>query len=177
LEPVPGCFPKAVCGCLTEEKQGEEEVKTSNQTLKKQQDFGLSLTVKASAKETMEKISQVNLWWAKNFNGRARNLQDEFSVYFGDTYVNFRISEFIPDKKITWQVTDCNLHWIVNKKEWKNTEVIWSLAEKSGKTQIDFSHKGVTPESECYESCKPGWTHHLKDSLEKLIETGNGFPE
>jgi len=145
--------------------------------MKTKQDFSLGLTVKASTKETMERISQVNLWWAKNFKGQASKLNDEFSVYFGDTYVNFRISEVIPDEKIIWLVTDCNLHWIKDKKEWKDTEVIWSLSEKSGKTQIDFVHKGVTPESECYESCKPGWTHHLKDSLVKLIENGKGLPE
>ena len=145
--------------------------------MKDQKDFSLSLTAKVSAKEIMEKISQVNLWWAKNFKGKAGKLNDEFSVYFGDTYVNFRISEVIPDKKIIWLVTDCNLHWIEEKKEWKNTEVIWTLTEKDGKTQIDFVHKGVTPQSECYESCKPGWTHHIKDSLVKLITNGKGFPE
>jgi hypothetical protein len=145
--------------------------------MKKQQDFSYSLTVHASAKEVMEKISQVNLWWAKNFKGKASKLNDEFSVYFGDTYVNFRISEVIPDKKIKWLVTDCNLHWIKDKKEWKNTEVIWTLSEAGEKTTIDFVHKGVTLESECYESCKPGWTHHLKDSLLKLIDEGKGLPE
>jgi len=145
--------------------------------MEKQQDFSLSLTVKASAKETMEKISQVNLWWAKNFKGKAGKLNDEFSVYFGDTFVNFIISEFIPDKKIVWLVTDCNLHWIDDKKEWKDTEVIWTLSEMDGKTRIDFVHKGLLPESECYESCKPGWTHNLKDSLLKLIENGKGLPE
>jgi Activator of Hsp90 ATPase homolog 1-like protein len=145
--------------------------------MKKQQDFSYALTVKASAKETMKKIGQVNLWWAKNFKGNADKLNDEFSVYFGETYVNFRMSEVIPDKKIIWLVTDCNLHWIKDKKEWKNTEVIWTLTEKGGKTQIDFVHKGITPDSECYESCKPGWTHHLKDSLQKLIDEGKGFPE
>ncbi len=148
--------------------------------MKKQQDFSIALSVKASAKETMKRISQVNLWWAKNFKGKAGKLNDKFSVYFGgtgDTYVDFIISEVIPNSKIVWQVTDCNLHWIKDKKEWKNTEVIWTLTKKGGKTQIDFVHKGVTPQSECYESCKPGWTHHLKDSLVKLIEKGEGFPE
>jgi hypothetical protein len=145
--------------------------------MEKPQDFSLTLTVKASAKETVKNISQVNLWWAKNFKGHASKLNDEFSVYFGDTFVNFRISEFIPEKKIIWLVTDCNLHWIKDKKEWKNTEVIWSLAEKGGETQINFVHKGVTPESECYESCNPGWTHHLKDSLLKLVHDGKGLPE
>ena len=145
--------------------------------MKKQQDFSYILTVKATAKEAMKKIARVNLWWAKNFKGKASKLNDKFSVYFGDTYVNFRISEVIPGKKIIWLVTDCNLHWIKDKKEWKNTEVVWTLTQKGGKTQIDFVHKGVTPESECYASCKPGWTHHLKDSLLKLINEGKGFPE
>jgi len=145
--------------------------------MKNQQDFSLVFTVNASAKETMKRIGQVDLWWAKNFKGQAGKLNNEFSVYFGDTYVDFRISEVIPDKKITWLVTDCNLHWIKDNKEWNNTEVIWKLSEKDGKTQIDFVHKGLTPESECYDSCKPGWTHHIKDSLVKLIEKGIGFPE
>lgn len=145
--------------------------------MKQQQDFSYSLSVKAIAKETMKKINQVDLWWAKDFKGEANKLNDEFSVYFGDTYVNFKISEFIPEKKVVWLVTDCNLHWIKDKKEWKNTEVIWNLTEKDGETEIDFVHKGVTPDSECYESCKPGWTHHIKDSLSKLIDEGRGFPE
>ena len=140
-------------------------------------DFDYSLLVKASAKEAMKKISQVNLWWAKNFKGKAAKLNDMFSVYFGDTFVDFKISEVIPGKKIIWLVTDCNLGWIKDKKEWKNTEVIWALTEKDGKTQIDFVHKGLTPESECYESCKPGWTGHLKGSLVKLINDGKGNPE
>jgi Activator of Hsp90 ATPase homolog 1-like protein len=145
--------------------------------MKKLQDFTYNMAVNASAKETMKKISQVNLWWAKNFKGKAVKPNDEFSVHFGDTFVNFKISEFIPDKKIVWQVTDCNLHWIDDKKEWNNTEVIWNLKEGSGKTRIEFIHKGLTPESECYESCKPGWTGHLKNSLVNLIHEGKGAPE
>jgi len=145
--------------------------------MKKNQDFSYSLSVKASAKDAMKKISQVNLWWAIGFKGKAGKLNDEFSVYFGDTSVNFRISEHIPDKKITWLVTDCNLDWIKDKKEWKNTEATWTVTVKGGKTQIDFVHKGLTPECECYESCESGWTHHIKNSLSKLIDDGKGFPE
>ncbi len=148
--------------------------------MKEQQDFSYSLTVNASPKEVMEKIGQVNSWWAKNFKGKAGKVNDEFSVYFGkpgDTFVNFKISEMIPEKKISWLVTDCNLHWINDTKEWKNNEIIWNLNQMNGKTTIDFVHKGMTSESECYESCKPGWTHHIKDSLVKLIEEDTGFPE
>ena len=144
------------------------------------EDFSYCMVVNASAEETLKRIAQVDLWWAKKFSGKASELNDEFSVYFGgpaDTFVDFKISEFIPGKKIVWLVTDCNLHWINDKKEWKNTEVIWTLTEKDGKTQVDFVHKGLNPEAECYESCKPGWTHHLKDSFVKLVNEGKGFPE
>ena len=145
--------------------------------MKKQEDFSYSLIVKTSAKETMKRISEVNLWWAKKFKGEAVKLNDEFSVYFGDTFVDFKISEVIPDTKIIWLVTDCNLDWIKAKKEWKDTECIWTLTEKDGKTTIDFIHKGLTPEVECFKDCKTGWTRHLKGSLQKLIDNGKGFPE
>ncbi len=141
------------------------------------QDFHLRLTVNAPAKDVLKKIGRVDLWWAKNFQGRAEKPQDKFIVRFGDTFVDFVISEFIPEKKIVWRVTDCQLDWIKDKQEWKNTDVIWTLSEKDGKTRIEFVHKRLTPESECYDSCEAGWTHHLKDSLVKLIEEGKGFPE
>lgn len=81
------------------------------------QDFTLNLVAKASAKEAMSKINQVNAWWAKNFKGQAANLGDEFSVYFGDTFVDFKVSEFVPNKRVVWLVTDCNLNWVRDKKE------------------------------------------------------------
>ena len=149
--------------------------KTSKKVDKK--DFSLSFAVKAEPKDILKKISQVDLWWAKNFKGKASKINDKFSVYFGETFVDFKISKHIPGKKIVWLVTACHLHWIKEKKEWQDTEIIWSLEEKGQKTQVGFVHKGLTPESECYESCKPGWTHHIKDSLIKLIEDGKGFPE
>jgi hypothetical protein len=148
--------------------------------MENQKHFTYNFTVNASAAQTMKGISEVDLWWAKKFKGKAAKLNDTFAVYFGgpkDTFVDFKISEVIPEKKIVWLVTDCNLHWVNNKKEWKNNEVIWTLTEKDGKTHVEFVHKGLTPDVECYESCKPGWTHHIKDSLIKLINNGTGFPE
>ena len=78
--------------------------------------FHRAITVNASAAAAMKKISQVNLWWAKNFKGSAEKLNDKFSVRFGETFVDFLISELVPNKKVVWKVTDCNLHWIKAKK-------------------------------------------------------------
>ena len=150
------------------------------ETLTMKQDFTYNFAVNASAKETMEAISQVNLWWAKKFKGEASKLNDEFSVYFGgpeDTFVNFKISEVIPGKKVVWLVTDCNLHWLSDKKEWNGTRVVWDINPLGNATEIVMTHIGLVPESECYDDCYAGWTGHIKGSLYKLLSEGAGQPE
>jgi hypothetical protein len=143
----------------------------------KKENFQLTIEVNASPEEVLRKINQVDRWWAKKVKGKSEKLKDAFMVDFGSTFVDFQITELVPSKKVVWLVTDCNLHWIDDKKEWKNNEITWTLTEKGGKTAINFVHKGMNSESECYESCKPGWTHHIQDSLVKLIENGKGSPE
>jgi len=140
-------------------------------------DFHITISVNASATEAMEKITQVNLWWAKNFKGSAEKLYDKFSVHFGETFVEFQISEFIPNKKVVWKVIDCNLHWIKTKKEWNNTEVVFEISSENDKSLIDFTHIGLVPGIECYEDCEVGWTGHITGSLVNLINEGKGIPE
>jgi hypothetical protein len=141
--------------------------------------FHRSITVNASPEEAMKKISQVNLWWAKNFKGGAEKLDDTFTVSFGGgkTYVDFLISELIPDKKVVWKVTDCNLHWIDEKKEWNGTEVVFEVSPENDKSIIDFTHIGLVPGVECYEDCEVGWNGHITGSLQQFIDAGKGMPE
>jgi hypothetical protein len=139
--------------------------------------FHKTITVNASPAEAIKKISDVNLWWAKKFSGSAGKLNDKFTVRFGETFVDFLISEFLPNKKVVWKVTDCNLHWLKEKKEWNNTEVVFELAPAKDKTKIDFTHVGLVPGVECYNDCELGWTGHLTNSLVHLINEGKGKPE
>jgi len=139
--------------------------------------FHKTIKVNASAEEAMKKISRVNKWWAKKVKGKTEKLNDKFNVDFGETFVDFQISEVIPNKKVVWKVTDCNLHWINNKKEWNGTEVVFEISERKNSTQIDFSHVGLVPDAECYEDCKVGWTEHITGSLVKFINEGEGMPQ
>lgn len=139
--------------------------------------FHRTIKVNASAAEAIKKIGRVNGWWAKNFTGKAEKLNDKFSVHFGKTFVDFKISELVPGKKVVWNVTDCNLHWINNKKEWKGTEVIFEISEKKNGAKIDFTHIGLVPGVECYEDCEVGWDGHITNSLVKFINEGIGMPE
>jgi hypothetical protein len=135
-----------------------------------------TITVNASPEEAMKKISQVNKWWAKNTKGATEKLNDKFTVDFGPTFVDFLITELVPNKKVVWKVTDCNLHWINEKKEWNGTEVVFKLSEENGKTKIDFTHVGLVPGVECYENCEAGWNDHFGNSLLKYMNEGKGIP-
>ena len=136
-----------------------------------------SIMVNASAEEAIKKISQVNLWWKKDFSGSAEKLNDKFKVLFGEpSFVDFVVSEFVPGKKLGWKVIDCYLPWFQDKKEWNNTEVDFQLSEENGTTKIDFTHIGLVPEVECYDVCEKGWNEHI-DTLVKFINEGNGLPE
>jgi hypothetical protein len=45
--------------------------------------FQRTIAVNVSAAAALEKIRQVNCWWAKSFSGSAENQNDKFTVRFG----------------------------------------------------------------------------------------------
>ena len=66
--------------------------------------------------------------------------------------------------------------FIKDETEWVGTKVIFEIVEKDGKTQLRFTHYGLTPQYECYDICNEGWTNYIRNSLYKLITTGKGAP-
>ena len=140
-------------------------------------DYHSQLRANTTAKQAFENISHVSAWWAKNFEGSARKLNDVFTVRFGETFVTFRITEMVADKWIVWQVEDCHLPWLNDKKEWNNTKVIWEItSSKTHSTQVDMTHVGLVPGIECYDRCEEGWDRHIKESLFKLLTEDKGQP-
>ncbi len=124
------------------------------------------------------RISRVSDWWTKGVAGRARKLGDSFTVRFGETFVDFKISKIVPDKKVVWQVTDCNLHWLKDKKEWKGTDVVWDVSrEDKTTTNIRMTHSGLVPGIECYGNRKEGGDFFVGESLAKLLTENKGLPD
>ena len=141
-----------------------------------------TITINASPGEAMKKISQVNNWWKHDFTGRAEKLNDKFTVPFGqlngeNSFVDFVVSEFKPNQKMVWKVTDCNMPWFKDKKEWNNTEVVFEISSGTNKTKIDFTHIGLVPGVECYDACEKGWDGHVTNSLLSFINDGKGNPQ
>ncbi|HET6996847.1 MAG TPA: SRPBCC domain-containing protein [Chitinophagaceae bacterium] len=142
----------------------------------KGQDYTCSIAVSAAPKEAFEAIGEVSKWWATNFQGSALYLNDSFTVRFGKTFGVFEIKELVPNKKITWQVTESYLPLFKNVRQWENTEIAWEITTNNSDTQITMTHIGLTPDIECYTDCEKGWNFYIRESLKKLITEGKGNP-
>jgi Activator of Hsp90 ATPase homolog 1-like protein len=143
----------------------------------KKQDYTASITVNATPQEAFKSINSVSKWWTEDLKGSSQKLNDEFTVRFGDVHVSKqKLVEVIPDKKVVWLVTDSKLNFIENKQEWTNTKISFEIARNDNKTQIRFTHFGLVPNVECYDSCVKGWDEYIKGSLFKLLTDGEGSP-
>jgi hypothetical protein len=143
----------------------------------KKQDYRATILVKAAANKAFQSINQVTAWWTENIEGSTEKLNDVFTIHFGETFSTMKIVESVPDKKVLWNVTDCHLHWLTDKKEWKNTQIVFEISAEGDSSRIQFTHVGLVPRVECYEDCVKGWDQYIKDSLAKLINEGKGLPQ
>jgi hypothetical protein len=137
--------------------------------------FTSSMSAKISADEAIKKICKLPEWWGVTFSGSSGKRNDKFTVKMGgDSFFDCTVTELIPGKRIVWLVTDCNMPWYADKKEWANTKLIFDVTENDGVTTLNFTHEGLTPEVECYKDCAPGWTHWIQTSLFSYFTTGKG---
>ncbi|HVU55021.1 MAG TPA: SRPBCC domain-containing protein [Puia sp.] len=138
-------------------------------------DFSSSISAKIGANEVIKRISNIPGWWGVTMTGSTEKQNDTFTVKMTlDSYFHFTVEELVPGKRVVWLVTDCNMPWYSDKKEWTNTRLIFDLRENNGVTEVIFQHEGLTPNVECYKDCESGWTHWIKTSLSSYLTTGEG---
>lgn len=144
----------------------------------KKQDYNITIVAKATDEEAFNAINDITRWWSTDFEGQSAKQGDVFTVRFDKTFITLKITEFIPNKKISWQVIDCYKDWLKNnKKEWLGTTMEWEIVKQGDKVHIIFTHLGLVPGIECYEGCEKAWDFYLEESLLKLITEEQGIPE
>ena len=140
-------------------------------------DFTTTLLVDHSSNEVFSAINNVRGWWSEEIEGSTDKLNDEFTYHFKDVHsAKMKIIEFIPDKKVVWQVMDNYFNFTTDKSEWKGTKIIFEISSEQNKTRLRFTHQGLVPSYECFDVCKDAWTDYLQNSLRNLIVKGKGQP-
>jgi hypothetical protein len=141
----------------------------------KTSDFTVTLLVEQSPGEVIEAVSNPQNWWSGEVTGKAMQLNDEFSYRYKDLhYSRQRVVELIPEQKIVWMVTECELSYVEDRNEWTGTRISFEVTRLANQTELRFSHLGLTPAVECFNSCSTTWAQLIKQSLYSLITTGKG---
>ena len=140
-------------------------------------DFTLRFFVSQTPQEVYNAINQVQAWWSEDFTGASSRPGDVFEVRFGEVhYSRHQLEEASPARKIVWLVLDSRLNFLQDKTEWNGTRMVFEISEEGPQTKLEFTHRGLSPEVECFRDCSSGWTQYLLHSLKALIETGKGHP-
>jgi len=139
--------------------------------------FTTSFLVDRTPEEVFEAINNVRGWWSQAIEGNTDKLNAEFKYHYQDVHrATFKITEFVPGKKVVWHVLDNYFNFVKDKSEWKGTDVVFEIAKKGDKTEVHFTHIGLVPAYECYGICSDAWGSYITGSLRDLITTGKGHP-
>lgn len=139
------------------------------------QDFTTTIVVDQTPGEVFNAINSPQHWWSGEIEGSASKPDDEFTYRYQDLHLSKqRIVEMIPDQKVVWLVTESEINYAEDKREWTGTRIRFEITEKDGKTQLCFTHIGLDPGIECFDSCSNSWTRLIQQSLFSLITTGKG---
>ena len=139
--------------------------------------FTTAFAVDQSPEDAFDAITNVRGWWSGQIDGDTDKLGAEFTYRYEDVhYSKQEITELVPNKKVVWRVLDAYLDFTEDPAEWKGTEITFEVARKDDQTEVRFTHLGLVPEFECYDSCSTAWGFYINNSLRNLITTGQGTP-
>lgn len=138
-------------------------------------DYTVTIKVDQSPEQVYEAINNARNWWQGAITGNTDKVNDEFTYQMEEFHLSKqKVIELIPNKKIVWLVTDSNLSFTKTKDEWTGTHIIFEIVRTHNKTEVHFTHQGLTPQFECYDACSGGWKQLIEKSLLSLITTGKG---
>ena len=138
-------------------------------------DFTTTIAVEQTPKQVFNAINNPQAWWSGEIKGSTDKLNDEFTYRFKELHLSKqRIVEMIPDQKVVWLVTESKINYAEDKREWTDTKISFEISEQDNKTQLRFTHLGLVPEIECFDSCSNSWSQLILQGLSSLITTGKG---
>jgi len=140
-------------------------------------DFTTSFVVDQKPEEVFNAINNVRGWWSESVEGNTAKLSEQFLYYYKDVHIcKMKIVEFVPNKKVVWQVLENQFNFTKDKTEWNGNKIVFEITDKGNQTELCFTQIGLVPSYECYNVCHDAWTSYIQGSLKDLITTGKGKP-
>ena len=134
------------------------------------EDFTATFSVDQTPEQVFAAINDVRSWWTGEVEGRTDTLGAEFTYKHKDIHrTTHTITELLPGKRIVWHVTASHLSFTADKREWDGTDIVFDLVPNGDKTDVRFTHVGLSPAVECYDRCSRAWSYFIMDSLKKRI--------
>ncbi|HUA65561.1 MAG TPA: SRPBCC domain-containing protein [Alphaproteobacteria bacterium] len=144
----------------------------------KNKNYTTAFRVHQSPEEVFDAVNNVRGWWSEEIQGRTDKPGAEFKFHYQDLHRStHKITEFVPGRKVVWHVPTARINFVKDKTEWDGTEIVFEIGRKGDKTELRFTHVGLVPAIECYDSCSRGWGFYINESLHDLITKGKGQPE
>jgi hypothetical protein len=133
--------------------------------------YTTTFTVDKTPQQVFDAIVDVRGWWIGKIEGTSDNLDAEFSYTYENLhYSKQKVTEFVPGQKLVWAVTEADIVFGEDRAEWVGTDIVFDISVKDGRTEVRFTHVGLTPEFECYDSCSSGWDYYAKGGLPSYIK-------
>ena len=102
-------------------------------------DFSSTIVVDEKPEEVFNAINNIRGWWSEEIEGNTDQLNEIFKYHYEDVHrCKIKIIEFVPNKKVVWEVLDNYFKFTQDKTEWIGTKIIFDISEKNGKTQLVF---------------------------------------
>jgi hypothetical protein len=78
-----------------------------------------------------------------------------------------------PDSTMSLRI-ESEINYVEDKREWTGTKILFEISVQDDKTLLRFTHLGLSPQVECFDSCSNSWSQLIQQSLLSLITTGKG---
>lgn len=145
-----------------------------NEYKEQNKDYKKTVLIFSNKEEVFKALTEgISKWWG-NIDNITQEKGDIFTVSWDKPWYKFKVIEFNPFSKISWECIDCNqvigdLKGV--EKEWVGTKLQWEIKTINDKeVEVNIIHQGLIPEFTCYKVCSTAWDSFVGNSLKDYLE-------
>lgn len=143
-------------------------------TLSRAADYTATLTTDAPPETVFDALTTtagLAAWWSPVSGDGAEGGELHFDMGAPEGPLVIRVPMAKLATTVVWDVLACPF-----LPEWTGTTITFDLGRTAdGGCELFFRHHGLTPQLDCFETCRRGWDHFLP-SLRQYADTGTGNP-